>query len=525
MMARDTSCRRGDAPLGPLPIVRPGRNCWRVEPAERAAVLVDGRAFFGAFAEAASRARHSIMIVGWDFNSCVRLQREGRMRRDADEVGAFLRRLLKPRRSLNVYVLEWDFSVIYSLQREILPRYRWARHTHPRFHFHLDDHHPLGGAQHQKIVVIDDAIAFVGGLDFASSRWDTPAHEPDDARRIDPWGNPYPPYHDVEMAVDGAAAAALGELVRTRWLRATGEQLPKAPRGLDAWPAALRPDFQGVDVAIARTMPRYDGEPEAREVEALFADSIGAARRWLYIENQYLTSAAAGDALLARLQERDGPEIVILQPRQCEGWLEETTMGVLRARLMRRLQDADRYGRLRVYHPDVAGLGDRRLTVHAKVLIADDCLLRVGSANLNNRSMGLDSECDLAIDAGADLHCQAGIAAVRDRLLGEHLGQAPSKVANVLAVTGSLIRTIETLNGPARGLRPLDTTVPDWLDKLVPEAAIVDPERPVDADALLALLAPELVNTRPPRAWLRGAVIAAVAVGSALLAWYFLCGS
>ena len=260
--------------------------------------------------------------------------------------------------------------------------------------------------------------------------------------------------------------------------------------------------------------------PGAREVEASFVDSIRAARRWLYIENQYLTSAAVGDALAARLPEPDGPEIVILQPRQCEGWLEATAMGVLRGRLMRRLQEADRYGRLRVYYPDVSGLGDRRLTVHAKVLIADDRLLRVGSANLNNRSMGLDSECDVALDAGRDPATRAGVAAVRNRLLGEHLGRPAAKVADVLAVTGSLISTIEILSGPARGLRPLDATVPAWLDQLVPEAA-VDPERPVDAETLRALLAPGPVETRP-RAWLWAAAVTAVAAGAAMLASYVL---
>ena len=149
--------------------------------------------------------------------------------------------------------------------------------------------------------------------------------------------------------------------------------------------------------------------------------------------------------------------------------------------------------------------------MHAKVLIADDRLLRVGSANLNNRSMGLDSECDLAIDAGADPDRRRDIAAVRDRLLGEHLGQPPGKVAEVLAATGSLIRTIETLSGPARGLRPLDPTVPEWLDHLVPDSALVDPERPVDAYTLRALFAPGPDECGRPRSWLWPAAVAAAA--------------
>ena len=185
-------------------IAQPGSNCWRKAAAQRAAVLVDGEAFFNAFTEAAQRAQHSILIAGWDFNTAVRLQPGACGDADTDRIGNFLDRLVRRRRSLSIYVLDWDFSFIYALQRQLLPRFRFARGLHRRFHFRLDNRHPMAGAQHQKIAVIDDAVAFVGGFDFAACRWDTPAHAPQDERRVDPWGKPYPPYHDVAMAVDGA---------------------------------------------------------------------------------------------------------------------------------------------------------------------------------------------------------------------------------------------------------------------------------------------------------------------------------
>lgn len=102
-------------------------------------------------------------------------------------------------------------------------------------------------------------------------------------------------------------------------------------------------------------------------------------------------------------------------------------MGVLRARLLQRLRTADRFGRLHVYAPVVPGLGEAHLHVHAKVLIVDDRLVRVGSANLNNRSMGLDTECDLMIEAGSDTQTQKAIAHFRNRLVGEHLGVPPKR--------------------------------------------------------------------------------------------------
>jgi len=499
------------------PIVRPGRNCWRLARAERVALLVDGLAYFSAVADAIERARHSIFIVGWDFNSLVRMRPHCDGCPEDDQLRTLLSAALVRQPDLAVYVLDWDFSMIYALERELLPELRLAWGTPAQFRFALDDCHPIAGAHHQKIVVVDDAMGLVGGFDFGAGRWDTPEHRPDDPRRIDPWGRPYPPLHDVQMAVDGEAAALLGEVARARWQRATGERIPAAPSGLDPWPESVEPDFRAVDVAIARTMPSFGGEPEVREVEALYVDAIAAARRWIYIENQYLTSTAVGAALEQRLREVDGPEIVILLPRECQGWLEETTMGVLRARLMRRLLDADRQHRLRVYYPDVLGLGDRRLTVHSKVLIIDDVLLRVGSANLNNRSMGVDTECDLAIDATGSPPLAARIAQLRNRLLAEHVGEPIERVEALLAAEGSLIRVVELLSSPERGLRLLDWDVEPWLDSIVPNAAVVDPERPVDVETLLSELMTRQVEPAAATRRLPQFVVAALACVAGLL--------
>lgn len=493
------------------PIVRPGRNCWRIEPANRVAVLVDGEAYFSAFADAAERASHSIFIVGWDFHGRVRLRPERGGDGQADEIVALLTALLSRRASLNVYVLDWDFSMIYALEREPLPRLRFTWGGHPRLHFQLDGRVPLGGAQHQKIVVIDDALAFVGGFDFGARRWDSSEHRVEDVRRIDPWGALYPPHHDVQLACDGDAARALASLVHDRWQCATGDCPSPAPQGGDPWPASMAADVENVDVAIARTCPAAAEEPEIREVERLYLDAIAAARRSLYFENQYFTSSVVGQALCDRLQDRDGPEIVIVLSRGGSSWLEETTMNVLRARLLRRLRAADRYGRLRVCYPDVEGLGNARLTVHSKVLVVDDRLLRVGSANLNNRSMGLDSECDVALDAAGDLAVRERIARLRDRLLAEHLGQTPACVTATIASTGSLLRTIDALNGGRRGLRPLDgDDVASWLDCIVP--AIVDPDRPVWADTLIDRMLPrEIRRSSAARRWLWPATLVAAA--------------
>jgi len=186
-----------------------GRNCWKVERADRVSFLVDGAAYFSAFREAAIRARHGILILGWDFDSRIRMLPDGRTHEFPDRLGEFLHHLLARRKQLHVYVLTWDFHMIYWREREWWLPSKLSEHR--RLHFLRDGAHPVGASHHQKIVVIDDTVAFVGGMDFAACRWDTAGHEPGHpARRPSDGDPPCRPFHDVQMIVDGSAAAALG---------------------------------------------------------------------------------------------------------------------------------------------------------------------------------------------------------------------------------------------------------------------------------------------------------------------------
>jgi uncharacterized membrane protein YdjX (TVP38/TMEM64 family) len=249
-----------------------------------------------------------------------------------------------------------------------------------------------------------------------------------------------------------------------------------------------------VTVAIARTEPAFNGSREVREVEAMFRDSIAAARSCIYIENQYLTSATIGAALAARLAAKDGPEILLVLPRTCSGWLEENTMGSLRAHLLRQLREADRYGRLCICCPTIADLGNRSLNVHSKVMVVDDVLVRVGSANLSNRSMGLDTECDLAVEADRE-ETRAGILAFRNRLLAEHLGTTPGRVAEAVRASGSLNAAAVALSGGRRSLEPLNGGAAGLVGPVIPEWMLVDPERPMSVEQFVE----EIVSKDPKR--------------------------
>jgi phosphatidylserine/phosphatidylglycerophosphate/cardiolipin synthase-like enzyme len=224
--ARATMPRAGDGRL-----LVPGRNCWRIERAARLAFLVDGEAYFGAVRKALAGARHSILILGWDIDSRMLLVPDGANDGYPEPLGDFLNAVVARQPSLRGYVLSWDFAMLYAMEREWLPIYKLDWRTHRRLHFRLDDRHPAGASHHQKVIVIDDALAFVSGFDLTRCRWDTSAHACDDPRRVDHRGEHYGPFHDVGVVVTGDCARALGDLVRERWRRATGAAPRPTPPG------------------------------------------------------------------------------------------------------------------------------------------------------------------------------------------------------------------------------------------------------------------------------------------------------
>jgi phosphatidylserine/phosphatidylglycerophosphate/cardiolipin synthase-like enzyme/uncharacterized membrane protein YdjX (TVP38/TMEM64 family) len=468
-----------------------GRNCWRIERAQRLALLIDAADYFAAVRSAIARAKESVFILGWDFDSRIRLVPQGADDGYPEALGEFLKDVVRRERRLHMYVLSWDFVTVFAGDREWKPLYKlgWRTHPRPRLAFRLDDTVPLTGSHHQKIVVVDDAVAFVGGIDLTHGRWDTPEHPRDQPYRLDAHGRPSRPNHDVQVLVDGSAARALGDLCRDRWERATGRRPPAGTgaSGNDPWPRGVTPEITDLDIAIARTDPGYVTRQPIEEIRQLYVDAIASATRSLYLENQYFSSSVVGEALAARLGVADAPEVVVVSRLTEEGWLEERTMGVLRARLHERLQKTDRHDRYRLLYPFIPGLErPNLLNVHSKVLVMDDELCTVGSANFNNRSMGFDTECNIVIEARDDERVRRVIAGLRNRLLAEHLGTRAAAVASETARrSGKLIETIDALKRPGRTLKPINPVVAAEDDRLLSASALVDPERPIDPEQLV----------------------------------------
>lgn len=460
---------------------------WRYAQAERASVIVDAEGYFLHMQNAMLKARKRIFLIGWDFDTRIHLthgrkgwQRPFR-RGHPSRLGSFIGWLVRHNRQLDVRILKWSVSVVQFMLRgtmfwDIL---RWARHK--RITFKFDTAHPVACSHHQKIAVLDDRLAVCGGIDMTDKRWDTRDHREHDTRRRGVSGARYMPWHDATMMMEGEVAAALADLGHDRWERAGGGDLPRIePSRETLWPDNLPAQFENVEIGIARTRAQYRDCEEVREIKALYLRHIREAKRFIYAESQYFASRAIAEAIIARVQEADPPEIVIVHPANADGWLEQQAMDHARAELVRVIAAADGKDRFSLWVPYV---GDTAIYVHAKLMVVDDAVLRIGSANLNNRSMGLDSECDVVIDShrSGNGHAASSIARLRYSLLAEHLGLAESEVAGLIERHGSMRALIETEgNAEGRHLRRYRPPEINEAERALAESQLLDPEHPDD---------------------------------------------
>ncbi len=458
---------------------------WRYARASRAHVVIDAAAYFALMHEAMLRAQQRIFLVGWDFDSRIRLAAGRRWwnlprkERFPARLGAFFIWLVNRRPNLQIRLLKWNFGALKYVFRGtmIVDLIRWYFQKGIRFKF--DSAHPLGCSHHQKIVIIDDCFAVCGGIDMTSDRWDTPDHLDEDPRRRRPNGKPYGPWHDVTMMLEGDAARALGELGRKRWRQAGGKPLKAClPQDVSPWPKRLSAEFVDVEIGIARTRAAYRDVAEVREIEALFLTQIARAKRFIYAENQYFASRTIAEAIAVRLSEPNPPEIVLINPLSADGWLEQAAMDGARTQLLHAIGERDHAKRLRVYVPMTAG--GTAIYVHAKLTIIDDEIVRVGSANMNNRSMGLDSEADVFIDSArpGNAHAAPVITRLRLRMIAEHCGIEQEELARLLEQHGTMSAAIDAAKGPGKHLAPFVLRPLTDAEKALADNALLDPETP-----------------------------------------------
>jgi uncharacterized membrane protein YdjX (TVP38/TMEM64 family) len=221
----------------------------------------------------------------------------------------------------------------------------------------------------------------------------------------------------------------------------------------------VQADFEDLPVGIMRTVAALEErDRDIREIERATVAAIDAAERFVYIENQYITAKSACEALVARMRAQPSLEAVVVTTHEPGGWLEARTMGVGRQQFMAAFAEPSLRERIQFVAPMarcagddddpdtecIAPGGNLSIHVHAKVLIVDDKFLRIGSSNLNNRSMGFDTECDVAIEA-VDSAQRAKIASIRNRLIAEHWGSDEQHVATALAAGDKVAGALASL--------------------------------------------------------------------------------
>jgi phospholipase D1/2 len=507
----------------------PGRNAWRQPRAESAGLLVDAKDYYTAFYRAALGARRYILLSGWQFDRGVQLLREkdvayARSRGGEVRLLPMLDGLCRSRPQLEVYVLAWDFHVVFALEREWMQKlyFHWA--THERLRFRFDDCHPPGGCHHQKFVVIDGRISFLGGIDLCESRWDDRRHLARNPARVSR-GTPQKPYHDVQTYLTGRPVAeALTALFRERWKRAGGDpiRLPEVPARTS--PRAYRPrgalPLPPGPVALSRTDPRKTLRQSSFEVRVQLEDAIAAAQRLIYIETQYFSSRRLCESLERRLRQRKPRlQVVMVLNQRAEAVKEEIAVGLRQAQNMERLRQvaAETGHALGAYYSVAEGrvregrgpAREKPTYIHSKLMIVDDRYLNVGSANLTNRSMDLDTELN------ASWECQPGqnpalvrtIRRARVSLLAEHLGVKGVASLRALAAVGDLVAHLDGLLARGRGrLRALPPPSPQQaraLSIIDPRALPFDPESELDPEVAEATQQRSLFRVGIRDLWIR----------------------
>jgi phospholipase D1/2 len=418
-------------------ILKLGDNTWCEEAVERAGLLIDGDDYYRAFYEAGQQATRFILLAGWQFDTdaCLLRGAEAEAATLPVTLLGYLNALCERQPQLQIRVLAWDFHAVFALEREWMQELRFKWLASDRIEFSFDAHHAEGGSHHQKFVVIDGKLSFLGGLDLCDHRWDDRHHRIPNPLRVSR-GAPHQPFHDVQAyAIGESLASRLVDLFRVRWLAAGNSplSLPSAPEAFGGFEPRAGVPLEATRAALSRVDPygAPDGSAGCREVFRLTLEAIAAAQRLIYVETQYFSSEQISRALCARLRDGAKPplDVVLALNEHAETFKEEVAVGLAQAKVIKELRQAadGTPHRLGVYYtiPETESgtVPERATYIHSKLLIVDDTFLSVGSANWTNRSTHIDTELNLSFEAESETDpLRASISAARCSLLAEHLG-------------------------------------------------------------------------------------------------------
>jgi phosphatidylserine/phosphatidylglycerophosphate/cardiolipin synthase-like enzyme len=358
-------------------------------------ILIDGAEALPAIAKELRTARSHVHITGWYFSPDFALRR--------DEEPLVLRHFLAElAEAVDVRILVWAGAPLplFRPSRREVRRMRDELIAGTRIRCELDSRERPLHCHHEKTVVIDDRIAFVGGIDLttqAGDRYDLSQHP---ARAAAGW-------HDAAARIEGPAVGDVAEHFRMRWHEVTGETLPPVSPGERAG---------DVELQVVRTVPEkiYDALPRGDfRIAESYVRAFRQARRYIYVENQFLWSPEIASVLHEKLTDPPSEDfrIVLVLPSKPHSGRDDTR-GVL-GELVEADDDNGRLLACALYAR--SGTLVDPIYVHAKIAIIDDRWLTIGSANLNEHSLFNDTEMNVVA------HDPELARATRLRLWSEHL--------------------------------------------------------------------------------------------------------
>jgi phospholipase D1/2 len=421
-------------------IFRPGHNCWKTNRAEHLSLLIDADNYYRAFFDVTSRAQNCIEITGWELDPYLYLSKVDRSM--PDNFRQYLNDLTLKNKKLKIHVLVWKAFFYLRFGRERFTKMRWRLLTSSSLVYNSGRTPFFFASYHEKVVIVDDTCAFIGGMDLAQKRWDTSDHRPDNPLRKAEHGKAYSPAHDLQLVLSGDIAKDLKAVIHKR---EDADFQNNETNLSELWPKDYPPELENVDVAIMRTDPKE----KAWEIKHFYEDAIVSAKEFILIENQHMTSKGLINLLCKRLCEEDGPEVIIITSLNYQGFFERAVYIDGRNKYLKELRKADIHGRLIVTFPSmVSQNGPKYITVHSKLLIVDNQLMSIGSANLNNRSMEVDNEINIGIEVQDDSNeTEKFISTCVVRLLSEHLDTSREEFIKEYQNKGSLLQAILVFKG------------------------------------------------------------------------------
>lgn len=507
--------------------------------ARELAVFTESASYFSALRNAINCAERRILIVGWSLDDRIRLVRGDADSVDERSLGEFLVDRARENPDLRIQLRIWQAPAVFAADQYITEWFQDQAQALDNLELLRVPAASAFAARHEKYVIIDDFLAWVGGMDLSHSRWDTTDHRGDSEARTNPDGERYVPYHDTQLMFSGPAVrdlfavAVQDRLVEDDW------NPPEDSRGSQqVWPGNLWPADVPVDLrereiylSFTRTYPERD-DGDVRQIFHLYRDLVAAAEDRVYIENQYFSSDEITAALSSRLQEPEGPEVIIIMPRELPDALGRMTMGVSSAVQLSHLIDHDHHHRLGIFNlrsPDDLAAN---VKVHSKTMIIDGALVTLGSANINGRSFSLDSEVNATIlgpaeeggSSAGDAPSPAGdISAIEDRLLAQHAGLSVDAWQQQVAHhDGSRLAAFRKRSAEWSGLEEGGDHVIADASKRVPKELVdrFDMEQPPPQETVFQRIArsnPWEIITRTKRVWATS-LVAVLAIGALLYA-------